>query len=107
MFAGVAASSMPTVHMFLAGRKFSLVSWRPLAKLSFRRLLNISTRENLPEHNANLANLRGRGTAGPENVCETQMTSLSSDDYERKEAKIPQSGDSQIYLTHGISVTRD
>ena len=51
--------------------------------------------------------LRGRETASPEITWEIQMASLDSDGYERKEAKIPRSGDSQIYLTHDISVTRD
>ena len=59
MFAGVAASSMPTVRQFFASQDISLPSWTSPLKSSFTYLLRSSAREKIPDHNPSVTEWAG------------------------------------------------
>lgn len=107
MFAGVAASSMPTVHQLFTRQNISLMSWTSSLKSSLTHLLSSSTRERLPDYNPSVTEWGGSNTHSSEDRERFRMKSLNQDGSERKEAKAPKAGDSQICLTQNISITQE
>lgn len=107
MFAGVAASSMPTVHQFFTHQNISLMSWTSSLKSSLRHLLSSSAQERLPDYNPSVTEWGGSNTHTSEDRERFRMKSLNQDGSERKAAKAPKAGDSQICLTQNISITQE
>ena len=105
MFAGVAASSMPTVHQFFASQTISLMSWTSSLRSSLNNLLRSSTREKLSDHNYNITELGRSNLPIPEDRERFKMKSLNPDGSERKVTIVPRAEDSQIHLTQNISIT--
>lgn len=97
MFAGVAACSMPTVKLFFTRQDFSLGSWRSSLKSSVTHLVGSFARVKLPDYN--LMGWGGSNTHTFDNRRGSRMTDLESDGCERKAARTPPVGDSQIHLT--------
>lgn len=89
MFAGVAASSMPTVKLFFGRQNFSLSSCGSFLKAGLTRLLGRSV--TIP-----LDNREGH-----------KMEDLESDGCERKAAKTSPVEDTQIHLTQDSSFTEE
>ena len=105
MFAGVAASSMPTVNQFLTRQNLTLMSWTSSLKSSITHLLSSSKLVKLSDNDSNIT-AWGRGnTHNSETHGAFTMKDLKSNDDVRKAAKISRMEDSQIRLTHDISVT--
>jgi len=107
MFAGVAASSMPTVNRFFTRQNFSLTSLKSSLKSSLTYLLSSSIREKLPDYNPSFTDWGGSNTHTSEDREGCRMQDLESDGCDRKAAKAPRVGDSQIHLTQDISVTQE
>ena len=105
MFAGVAASSMPTVHQFFASQNMLLTSWTSSLKSSLTHLLRNSAREKLPDHNPSVTEWGSSNLYNSEDHERLRMKSLHPDGSERKPAKPTRTGDSQIRLTQDISIT--
>ena len=102
MFAGVAASSMPTVHQFFVRKNISLFSLTSSLKSSFKQLRSGSGQEKLSDHDSRSrgredSNLHGSGTC----VVHGKDTA-DQVDFDRKNM-----GDSQIRLTQHITVTQE
>ena len=107
MFAGVAASSMPTVRQFFASQNISLPSWTSRMKSSLTYLLRSSAREKLPDHNPGVTEWGRNNLHTSDDHERFRMKNLNPDGSERKPAKPTRAGDSQIRLTQYISVTQD
>ena len=107
MFAGVAASSMPTVRQFFAGQNISFLSWTSSLKSSLTHLLRSSAREKLPDHNPSVTEWGRNNLHTSEDHERFRMKSLNPDGSERKPAKPTRAGDSQIRLTQDISITQE
>lgn len=105
MFAGVTASSMPTVKQFFTRQDFSLMSWTSSVKSSLTHLLSSSAREKLDDDNPNSTNWGGSKTHTLEDHEAFRMRDLKAGSCERKTVKAHRTGDSQIYFTTDISVT--
>ena len=106
MFAGVAASSMPAVNQFLTRQNFPFTSWTSSLKSSVTRLLNSSTQLKLSDNNSDV---RGwaKGDTHTSDICEGfKMKNLKLSRDECNPAKTSRIEDSQIYLTHDISITQ-
>lgn len=96
IFAGVAASSMPTVKQFFNRQNFSLKSW------------GLSIKSSLPYLRSSSARVPGgSNTHAAQDHGGLRMKDLESDGYEHIGAKARRAGDSQIRLTQDISVTRE
>ena len=106
MFAGVAASSMPTVRQYFASQNFVLPSWTSSLRSSLTHLLRSSAREKLPDHNSSVTEWGRKNLHPSEDHEKFRMKSLNPDGSERKQAKPNRAGDSQIRLTHEISITQ-
>lgn len=102
MFAGVTASSMPTVKQFFTRQDFSLMSWTSSVKSSLTHLLSSSAREKRDDDNPNSTNWGG---SKKHPVEDHEAFRMKSGSCERKTVKAHRTGDSQIYLTTDISVT--
>ncbi|PQE16342.1 hypothetical protein CJF32_00006214 [Rutstroemia sp. NJR-2017a WRK4] len=100
MFAGVAASSMPTVHKFFSHRNFSLWSWQPSLKASLLRLASRSKGEKLPTDSDRPVGGAIMHSSG-NGEC-FMMKAVKRDGLEREMV-----GDSQIYLTRDVTVTQE
>ncbi|MCJ1400967.1 hypothetical protein MMC11_004178 [Xylographa trunciseda] len=107
MFAGVAASSMPTVNQFFTSQNSLITSWRSSLKHSFTHLLTGSTREKLPDHNSNFTDWGEGSTRISKGSEGMRMKDLKSNGYERNAVEAPRMGSSQIRLTQDISVTQE
>lgn len=94
MFAGVAASSMPTVKQFFSRQNLSLTSWRSSVKFRLSHLLSSSVRVKLTDENPSFTDWGGIDTHAPEDHEGLRMKDLESDGYERKAAKARRARDS-------------
>ncbi|KAL9126710.1 MAG: hypothetical protein Q9175_007876, partial [Cornicularia normoerica] len=94
MFAGVAASSMPTVKQFFCRQNLSLTSWRSSVKFRLSHLLSSSVRVKLTDENPSFTDWGGIDTHAPEDHEGLRMEDLESDGYERKAAKARRARDS-------------
>lgn len=104
MFAGVAASSMPTVSQFFTRQSLSLTS----LKSTLTHLLSSSSaRMKLPENSPSFTDWGGSNTHTSEDREGCRMKHLGPDGCARKAAKAPRVGESLIYLTHDISITQE
>lgn len=107
MFAGVAASSMPTVHQFFASQNILLPSWTSSLKSSLTNILRSSAREKLPDHNPSVTEWGNSNSHTSDDHERFKMKSLNPDGSGRKLARPARAGDSQIRLTQDISITQD
>ncbi len=107
MFAGVAASSMPTVYQFFTRQNTLLMSWTSSLSSSLTHLLRSSAREKLPDHNPSVTEWGRSNTHTSEDRERFRMKSLNPGGSERKAAKAPRAGDSQIRLTQEISIIQE
>ena len=89
MFAGVAASSMPTVKLFFSRQNFSLRSCRSCLKTGLTRLLGRSITRPLDNREGH------------------RMKDLESAGWEHKAAKASPVEDMQIHLTQDSSYTQE
>ena len=105
MFAGVAASSMPTVHQFFTSQNTSLMSWTSSLRSSLTHFLRSSSREKLSDHYHGATEWEGSNMHTSEDRERFRMKSLNLDGSERKEAKTPWAEGSQIRLTENLSIT--
>ena len=104
MFAGVTASSMPTVKQFCTRQNFSLTSWTSSLKIRFTRLRSSPATVKLPDHDPSFPDWGGsdRGIRGDDERF--RMRDLESDGCERKAAKASRVEAPRIHLTQDISV---
>ncbi|KAL6714315.1 hypothetical protein ACLMJK_007738 [Lecanora helva] len=107
MFTGVAVSSMPTVNQFFSRQDFSPLSWRLSLKSSLTRLLTNSTREKIPEGDYNSTTKGGSKTHTAGNNEGYNMRDLESNGDRNGFGMVARSDDSQIHLTHDISITQE
>ena len=103
MFAGVAASSMPTVKQFFSRQKFSLASWKSALKSSLTHLISNSARVKIPDHNPSFRGWDAGNMHTSTNRAGFRMRDLESGGGERKATRVPGEGGSQILLTQDIS----
>ena len=104
MFAGVIASSMPTVKQFFSRQIFSLTS---LNFSSIRHLRSRSARVKLSDDDPSFTGWGGSNTHTSEGREGFRMKGLESDGYKQKVEKAPRVRDSKIYLTRDISDTQE
>ena len=107
MFAGVAASSMPTVNQFFTHQSFPLKSWRSSLRSSLTHLLSSSARVKLPGRNSSFTDWDQSNTHTSKYREGFKLEDLKSDGYEGKAAKDPRMGDSEIHLTEDRSTTHE
>ncbi|MCJ1379010.1 hypothetical protein MMC17_002109 [Xylographa soralifera] len=107
MFAGVAASSMPTVNQFFTRQNFPLRSWRSSLKSSLTRLLSSFARVKSLNRNSSFTDWGRSNTHISKDPEGFRMKDLKSNGYEHKAAKAPRMGDSQIHLTEDIPITQE
>lgn len=107
MFAGVAASSMPTVHLFFTRQNFSLASRWSSLKSRLTRSPSSSAQVKLPDYNPSSKNWAGSSTHTSEGRKGTRRQDLESDGCERNAVKASRVGNSQIRLTQDISITHE
>jgi hypothetical protein len=101
MFAGVAASSMPTVHLFFSHRKFPLWSWHLSVISSLLRLTSRSNGEKIPGEN----DQPGSGGVNMHSFGNGEGFMMETVKTDGREPGMV--GDSQIYLTHDVTVTEE
>ncbi|CAD6444964.1 62363eee-ebac-4559-95b9-02bf3d28c070 [Sclerotinia trifoliorum] len=104
-FAGVAASSMPTVHQFFSGWSFSLASWKASLKSSLIHLPGRNKREKLSgDHQPGFTAWPGDDVGNSGGHKGIRMNELDLTAYDRVEPENPRVADpeSQIRLTHFI-----
>ncbi|CAD6566657.1 MAG: hypothetical protein ASARMPREDX12_008782 [Alectoria sarmentosa] len=104
MFAGVIASSMPTVKQFFSRQIFSLTS---LNFSSIGHLRSRSARVKLSDDDPSFTGWGGSNTHTSEGREGFRMKGLESDGYKQKVEKAPRVRDSKIYLTRDISNARE
>lgn len=107
MFAGVAASSMPTVHQFFTRQNFSLASRWSSLKFSLAHSPSRSTQVKLPDYNPTSKDWVGSSTHTSKGREGTRRQDLESDGCERNAVKASRMGNSQIRLTQDISITQE
>jgi len=107
MFAGVAASSMPTVKLFFYRQNFSFPSFGSAWKSSFSQLIKSSKREQIPEDDPGLTWGIGKTRTHTTTAHGTyKMRDLESGGVAKKTNRGRDEG-SQIFLTQNVSVTRE
>lgn len=109
-FAGVAASSMPTVHQFFSQWSFSLASWKSSLKSNLIHLPGRNKREKLSDdHQPGFTAWPGDDVGGSRGHKGARMNGLDLTAYDRLEPGNPRVADpeSQIHLSHFITVTRE
>ena len=94
MFAGVAASSMPTVNQFFTREKFLFKSWRSSLRPRLTHLLSRSRSVKLLDYYPSFTNWGGSKTHTSEDREGFRMNDLELNSCERKAAKAPQVEDS-------------
>lgn len=107
MFTGVAVSSMPTVKQFFSRQDFVFMSWGSSLKSSLSHLLSSSTREKISDDNHSFTAWSGSKTQTSIDGGKFRMKDLESNGGQHKVGKYPRREESQIHLTHDISVTQD
>ena len=107
MFAGVTASSMPTVNQFFTRQRSLLASWTSSLKSSLSHLLSSSPREKLTGYSPSFTERAGSiaDTSGDRQGL--KLKDLEVDGCKRKAAKPPPVGDSQIHLTEEITIAHE
>ena len=103
MFAGVAASSMPTVHQFFTRQNFSLASKWASLKSSLKYQPNSSTQIKLSEHNPGATRWAESNTRTFEDGEGTRRQDLESNGYGPETVKSPRMGNPDIHLTRNMS----
>lgn len=105
MFAGVAASSMPTVHQFFARHNFSLraVKWSSLKSILIHSPFG-SAKEKLRDSDQSLTEWSKNSKHPSKGRKGTKKNDLESESYERKTSRLE---NSQIRLTRDVIVTRE
>lgn len=107
MFAGVAASSMPTVHQFFTRQNFSLASrWLSL-KSSLIGSKSGVVQMKASNHDFNIKNWGNNKLHSSQNRKGIKKRDLESDGCERNTVEASSMGNSQIHLTHDISITEE
>ena len=106
MFAGVAASSMTTVHQFFCRKKFSFASWKSLKSI-FTHLRSSSSQLKLSGNNSSSADWHGSNRRPSEDHQRLKTQDLESAAYEYNETKSPRVDSGHIVLTQDYSVTRE
>ena len=104
MFAGVSASSMPTVNQFFTRQKYSLTSWTSSLKSSLTHLLSSSPREKLTGYDHSFPERAGTSTNISGDHQGLRLKDLEVNGSKRKAAKPSRTEDSQIHLTEDISI---
>ena len=107
MFAGVAASSMPTVHQFFVRKNFSFLPWKLSFWSSSSRFLSRlrgSNREKASCDSATFTDPTVRGWASSEAY---RLEDVEKEGPKDKTAASVQTEDSQIHLTRDVFVTRE
>ncbi|KAL9609613.1 MAG: hypothetical protein Q9167_005637 [Letrouitia subvulpina] len=108
MFAGVAASSMPTVHQFLHRQNISVVAWISSWKSNLTRTRSSSAHGRLPDDNKFVLNQsRSVSRKTSEAYQDFRTKSVEMENRHGKASQDSWTGDSQIRLTHDISVSRE
>lgn len=107
MFAGVAASSMPTVHQFFVRRNFSLTSWGSSLKSRLTHLLDSSAREKISYNDPSFTGWGRSDTHTSGDSERFKMRDLESDGCKHTTTKAPRAENSQIHLTQDISITQE
>lgn len=107
MFAGVAASSMPTVHQFFHRRNISLLSLGVSLKTILTNLLPISSRGDLSDKSHHYS-YRGEGKLKISTDYKAfRMRDLESGDGERKTARKGRSTESERHITRDTSIAQE
>lgn len=104
MFAGIAASSMPTVHQFFTRQNFSLGSRWSSLKSSLLHSQSNAAQNKLSSHHPSFMELGGGSIQSSEGCKQSKRKDVEHDARGRK-AKTASS--TQIHLTLDISVTEE
>lgn len=107
MFAGVAASSMPTIHQFFVHRNFRPTSWRPTWRYGRTYIMNGSTKMKLSDYTPSFRSWGKNSMQASNNREHFRMNDLESNSCECKAAKPPSVADSRVRLTRDVSVIHE